>query len=116
MIVGDKQNVKGQVEDRPSDLRWGAPTGDDCLPDLAELCNYRQISRQTISRAVGAYMSGMYPSPYPLGRRYVLDLDTAVRSNALAASLAFNPDLDASTRSAAIRAAILMARPDRRKL
>ncbi|MDR7040474.1 hypothetical protein J2X36_005257 [Methylobacterium sp. BE186] len=74
----------------------------------------KAITEDEVFAAVDAYMADPTTALFIMGDGYGLDLNAAVRSHAWAAQTVANPDATDHLKRAAVRTAILLARPEKR--
>ncbi|MER2263901.1 hypothetical protein [Methylobacterium oxalidis] len=83
-------------------------------PTVGDLFKAKALTDNDVRAAVDAYMADPTTSLFVFGDGYGLDLAVAVRSHAWAAQTVFNADATEHLKRAAVRTAILLARPERR--
>lgn len=82
-------------------------------PTTGELFKAEAITDADIAAAVDAFMADPAISDHPLGDGYRLDLAGAVRAHEWASGTTANKDATDHLKRAAVRTAILLARPDK---
>ncbi|WP_132254418.1 hypothetical protein [Methylobacterium segetis] len=83
-------------------------------PTTGGLFKAKAITEDDVLAAVDAYLADPTTSLFLMGDGYGLDLDAAVRSHAWAAQTVFNAEATDHLKRAAVRTAILLARPEKR--
>ena len=81
---------------------------------ISSLLARGKISNADISAAVEAYLSDPETTAYPLGDQFALDLSAAVAAHPFTAKTLKHGKAGMSARRAAVRTALLLARPDTR--
>ncbi|WP_336492439.1 hypothetical protein [Methylobacterium nigriterrae] len=72
------------------------------------------ISNADIAAAVTAYLSAPETTAYPLGDQFALDLCTAVAAHPFTVKTLKHGQAGVSARRAAVRTALMLARPEKR--
>jgi hypothetical protein len=72
------------------------------------------ISNDDVAAAVDAYLSDPETTAYPLGDQFALDLSAAVAAHPFTAKTLKHGKAGVSARRAAVRTALMLARPDTR--
>ena len=83
-------------------------------PIVGTLLSSGEILPSDVSAAVEAYLSHAEPGLFPLGREYELDLVSAVAAHPFSVRLLERRNSGVSARRAAVRTAIILARPEKR--
>ncbi|GJD97328.1 hypothetical protein [Methylobacterium iners] len=83
-------------------------------PTIGELFEAKVILGMDLVRAVDAYMADPATETFEIGGSYVLNLAGAVEASAYAQRVLVDPDANMMRRRGVVRAAILLARPEKR--
>ena len=83
-------------------------------PTTSELLKAEAISEDNVQAAVSAYMADPSAQSVDLGSGYTSDLQAAIAASVLAKDLLSKPLPDEYLKRAAVRSAILLARPEKR--
>lgn len=82
-------------------------------PMILDLITTLDILDEDVAAVVDAYLADPTSGPVPIGEGYRIDLAAAVAEHPFANTLIGQPWTSAELRQAAVRAAILMAKPER---
>lgn len=82
-------------------------------PTIRDLMQYGEITSAHLTAAVDTYCRAPRTMAYAIGGKHVLDLVKAVRSSTEARRILADDTLPDSVKRAAVRAALLVARPNR---
>lgn len=81
---------------------------------ISSLLARGKISTADIAAAVDAYLADPETTAYPLGNQFVLDLSAAVAAYPFTVKTLQRGKVGVSARRAALRTALMLARPDKR--
>jgi hypothetical protein len=85
----------------------------DAPKTTSELFKAKAVSDADIAAAVGAFMADQNTSAFLFGEGYRIDLAEAVRAHEWASVTTANKDATDHLKRAAVRTAILLARPEK---
>lgn len=83
-------------------------------PTVGSLISTGAIQPAEVSAAVEAYLSQSDPGMFAMGSEYELDLTSAVAAHPFTVKILQKRKVGVSERRAAVRTAILLARPEKR--
>ena len=82
-------------------------------PTVGELFKAQAITVEDVDAAVEAYFSDPRTTLFVMGGDYQLDLKAAVKAHAFARDHLRNPEASPGLKRAAVRKAIMLARPEK---
>ncbi|GJE45444.1 hypothetical protein [Methylobacterium soli] len=86
----------------------------DESPTLGELYSANTVTYRDLEAAIDAYMTGLQTFRLPGAEGFEVDVAAAVQANSFARYVQRRGDVTVDAKRAAVRTAILLARPEKR--